>query len=229
MNAVASPGLSVYAGHTDTLHRLLLRAGRSKIAIIGSTSVFLPIHDNVLYAAPTPQPGEIDFNAMQPLRSDSDLEAFGLQNHLPAFLQAPVLFCTHAKQLGNRFAAQLVNRLADVAEADKRSQLLDIGRNFLRIEAALSDDGPGSCMIAEGWIVWADGIDGLASILAAPNRGDRPDPDMGAALRWTDAHSLPDADRSALANALRTMTSRFEIRSFSNRLPPRKIERQDIR
>lgn len=229
MNAVASPGLSVCAGHTDTLHRLLLRAGRSKVAIIGSTSVFLPIHDNVLYAAPTHNPGEIDLNAMKPLRSDSDLEAFGLLSHLPAFLQSPVLSSTHAKQLGNRFAAQLVSRLADVAEEDKRSELLDIGRNFLRVESMLSDDGPGSCMIAEGWIVWSDGIDGLASILAAPNRGDRPDPDMGSALRWTDTHSIADADRASLANALRTMVTRYEIRNFPDRLPPRKIEQQVIR
>lgn len=207
--------------NTKKLYRLMRSAGPSKVASIGGKSVFRSYHDSRLFVSPGALQGPSDLSNMRPLATDADLIAYGIAPAITEFLAEPTFTTAPQHLLGRLFAEQLVLSTAQADQGSRREALLKIGMNFILIERMLADDGPGSCVMADGWIVWPGGSTGLSGVLFAPNIGRSPNPDIGSVLRWDGCSSLPDEKLEPFSLALETMSTRYEIRSFKGRVTPK--------
>ena len=156
--------------------------------------------------------------AVRPICGTGDLEHMNLQESVQRFLDQPSGFTKAAGDLVCIFLSGWIKQVASQSTHPKL--VLAIAERLVEVEHWLSDDGPGSCVIAGQWLIWATGRYGMSDILIARNVGDLPSPDLTTAIRWDGLWQFNESDLLSIAAGLEEWKACPSVWSFRERTVP---------
>ncbi|MDF9779125.1 hypothetical protein [Pseudomonas baetica] len=156
--------------------------------------------------------------AVRPISGSGDLERMNLQESVQRFLDQPKRFTKAAGDLVCIFLSGWIKQVA--AQSAHPNLVVAIAEQLVEVEHWLSNDGPGSCVIAGQWLIWATGRYGMSDILIARNAGDLPSPDLTTASRWDGIGQFNESDLVSLEDGLDEWKACPSVWSFRERAVP---------
>lgn len=173
----SSPSCSVLT----QLSQLLKSQGHSACAMIDQHLFFHVSHSPVLQCAVM----DIENSAPLAIRAVShsqDLEQLNLSESVQRFLDHPAGLKRPNAELVCIFLSDWMQQVS--SNSASPDLVISIANLLVEVEHWLSDDGPGSCVLAGPWVIWTVGRYGMSDLMIARNRGDLPAPDLATAIRW---------------------------------------------
>lgn len=157
--------------------------------------------------------------AVRPMSGSDDLEHMNLQESVQRFLDQPKGFTKAAGDLVCIFLSGWIKQVSSHSAHPKL--VVAIAEKLVEVEHVLSNDGPGSCVIAAEWLIWATGRYGMSDIVIARNASDLPSPDLTTANRWDGIGQFSESDLLSLNAGLDEWKACPSVWSFRERAVPR--------
>lgn len=199
------------------LSSLIRSRGLANAAVIDGHVFFHLEHTPVLHCAQIID-GCASNTPIRALNGGDDLDLMRLTESVSRFIENPGRFCPKSKGLVKTFLAEWSNQTARASCAvGTVHKIIDA---LLEVEHWLSSDGPGSCVLTGGVVIWTAGRHGMSDLHLAANIGERPNPDMATAHRWDAISGASNAELEHLLVSLEHWTKSPSIWSFKGREVP---------
>ncbi|MGE8065196.1 hypothetical protein [Pseudomonas sp. NPDC089569] len=156
--------------------------------------------------------------AIRPVSGPGDLVHMNLYESVQRFLEQPSGFTKAAADLVCIFLSGWIKQVA--SKSAHPNLVVAIAEQLVDVEHWLSNDGPGSCVIAGKWLIWATGRYGMSDILIARNAGDLPCPDLTTVNRWDSIGQFSESDLFCLNAGLDEWKAGPSVWSFRARAVP---------
>ncbi|MHC5195200.1 hypothetical protein ACYSUW_15695 [Pseudomonas frederiksbergensis] len=213
-NNTASPSHSTI----NQLSLFLKAQGQSACAVIDQHLFFHVVGHSPAMQCATLATDNCVPVAVRPIRGSGDLEHMNLHESVQRFLARPRGFAKSAGDLVCIFLSGWIKQIAAKSLHPKR--VATIAEQLVEVEHWLSNDGPGSCVIAGQWLIWATGRYGMSDILIARNAGNLPSPDLTTACRWDGIGQFNENDLLSLEVGLDEWKACPSVWSFRERIIP---------
>lgn len=156
--------------------------------------------------------------AIHPMSGSGDPEQMNLHESVQRFLDEPSGFTKAAGDLVCIFLSGWIKQVS--SQSAHPNLVVTIAEKLVEVEHWLSNDGPGSCVIAGQWLIWATGRYGMSDIVIARNAGDLPSPDLTTANRWDGIGQFSESDLVSLNAGLDEWKVGPSVWSFRERAVP---------
>jgi hypothetical protein len=218
--SVLDPNNTTSPSHSaiDQLSLLLKAQGHSACAVIDQHLFFHVVsHSPAMQCAILAADDCVPI-AVRPMRGSGDLEHTNLQESVERFLDQPKRFTKAAGDLVCIFLSGWIKQVSSQSAHPKL--VVTIAEKLVEVEHVLSNDGPGSCVIAGQWLIWATGRYGMSDIVIARNAGALPSPDLTTANRWDGIGQFSESDLLFLNAGLDEWKAGPSVWSFRERSVP---------
>lgn len=200
------------------LSQLLKSQGRSACAMIDQHLFF-----HVFSHSPALQCAVLDTNSVAPLAVHTvsraqDLDQLNLKESVQRFLDQPAGLTTANTELVCIFLSNWIRQVSSNSTSPGLVQA--IAKRLIEVEHWLSDDGPGSCVLAGPWVIWTVGRYGMSDLKIARNVGELPEPDLTTSIRWDGIGQFGLNDLVSLKAELDAWRALPSVWSFRGRSVP---------
>lgn len=196
---------------------MLKAQGHSACAIIDQVVFFHVSHSPTMQCAVLAS-GDRAPVAVRAVNHANDLDQMNLRESVQRYLECPDGFSKTEKELVCKFLSDWIKQVSAMSAMPQL--VMSIAEQLVEVDHWLSDDGPGSCVLAGPWVIWTSGRYGMSDLMIARNCGDLPLPEVSTARRWDCIGQFSEDDLDSLSTELSAWQTAKSVWSFRERAVP---------
>jgi hypothetical protein len=199
------------------LSKMLRAQGHSACAIIDQVVFFHVSHSPTMQCAVLASDDRAPV-AVRAVNHANDLDQLNLRESVQRYLDRPDGFSNTAKELVCQFLSDWIKQVS--ASSVMPQLVVSVAEHLVEVDHWLSDDGPGSCVLAGPWVIWTSGRFGMSDLMIAKNAGNLPSPELATAGRWDSIGHFIEDDLVSLSTELSAWQTAKSVWSFRERAVP---------